>query len=149
MPVLANFPNFVNAQQTAGAFTYFKIGGPAEAFVQPRAHELTVAFRECYRDGVPIRVLGGGCNLLVHDEGVSGAVLRLSEPAFTTVAVEGRIVKVGAGRLGDGLDFRRGTARSGRPRIAGRHLRHGRRRPDDQRRRPLGANRPVGGASKC
>src|SRR5262249_59662738 len=42
-------------------------------------------------------VLGGACKVLVRDEGVRGAVLRLSEPAFTQVAVEGNRVRAGAG----------------------------------------------------
>ena len=36
-------------------------------------------------------------NLLVRDEGVSGVVLRLTEPAFTAVTVEGNRVRAGTG----------------------------------------------------
>jgi UDP-N-acetylmuramate dehydrogenase len=42
-------------------------------------------------------VLGSGCNMLVRDEGVGGVVLRLSEPAFTQIAVEGNRVRSGCG----------------------------------------------------
>src|SRR6185437_4556310 len=51
----------------------------------------------CSQDGVPLRVLGNGCNLLVRDEGVRGVVLRLSEPAFTQIRVEGNRVHAGTG----------------------------------------------------
>ena len=34
-------------------------------------------------------MLGGGVNLLVRDEPVAGAVIRLSAPAFTDVKVDG------------------------------------------------------------
>jgi UDP-N-acetylmuramate dehydrogenase len=46
---------------------------------------------------VALRVLGSGCNLLVRDEGVRGMVLRLSEPAFTQIRVEGNRVQAGTG----------------------------------------------------
>jgi UDP-N-acetylmuramate dehydrogenase len=42
-------------------------------------------------------VLGSGCNLIVRDEGVPGAVLRLSEPVFAEIVVDGRVVRAGAG----------------------------------------------------
>src|SRR5262249_608464 len=48
-------------------------------------------------EGIRLRVLGSGCNMLVRDEGVRGAVLRLSEPAFTQITVEGRRVRSGTG----------------------------------------------------
>src|ERR1700736_297419 len=41
--------------------------------------------------------VGGGANVLVRDEGVRGAVLRLSASAFTQVTVEGRSVRCGTG----------------------------------------------------
>src|SRR5438067_12312150 len=67
-------------------------------FIQPRSREeLAGVVKACFRDNVPVRVLGGGGNLLVRDEGVRGTVLRLSEPAFTQIAVEGRRVRSGTG----------------------------------------------------
>jgi UDP-N-acetylmuramate dehydrogenase len=62
--------------------TTMKVGGPAEYLVEPRdedelARVLRVA-RECE---VPVRVLGSGANLLIRDEGVRGAVIRLSRLA--------------------------------------------------------------------
>jgi UDP-N-acetylmuramate dehydrogenase len=53
--------------------------------------------RRCFEERLPLRVLGNGCNTLVRDEGVPGVVLRLSEPAFTEVRVDGRTVQAGTG----------------------------------------------------
>src|SRR5437868_2933499 len=50
-----------------------------------------------FAERVPLRVLGSGCNLLVRDEGVKGVVLRLSEPAFTQISVEGKRARAGTG----------------------------------------------------
>ena len=55
--------------------------------------------RRCFEQRLPVRVLGGGCNVLVRDEGVRGVVLRLSEPAFTQVTVEGKRIRAGTGTL--------------------------------------------------
>src|SRR5262249_41173562 len=77
---------------------YMKLGGPAEMLVQPRSREeLSAVVRHCFEKHVPMRVLGTGCNLLVRDEGVPGVVLRLTEPAFTQMRVEGKIVHAGTG----------------------------------------------------
>jgi UDP-N-acetylmuramate dehydrogenase len=95
---LEEFPDIVKRNEALAPFTYLKVGGPAEMFVQPRTlEELSCVVRECYQKKIPLRVLGGGCNILVSDEGVRGAVVRLSETAFTQVAVHDRRVRAGAG----------------------------------------------------
>lgn len=59
--------------------TTFRIGGPADVLVEPRdEEELAGVLRLAAREGVPLRILGGGANLLVRDEGVRGAVVRLT-----------------------------------------------------------------------
>jgi UDP-N-acetylmuramate dehydrogenase len=95
---LGEFADIVKYDEPLAPYTFLKLGGPAEMLVQPRAREeLSAVVRRCTQERVPLRVLGGGCNVLVRDEGVKGAVLRLSEPAFTQVAVEGRRVRAGTG----------------------------------------------------
>jgi UDP-N-acetylmuramate dehydrogenase len=98
MPGLADFAEIIKRNEPLAPFTQLKIGGPAEMLAQPRSRdELAAVVRRCFEDGVPLRVLGGGCNMLVRDEGVRGVVLRLSEPAFTQVTVEGNRVRAGTG----------------------------------------------------
>jgi UDP-N-acetylmuramate dehydrogenase len=66
--------------------------------VQPRSRdELAAVVQRCFAEGTPLRVLGGGCNLVVRDEGVIGVVLRLSEPAFTGVTIQGTRLRAGSG----------------------------------------------------
>ncbi|MBA3542143.1 MAG: UDP-N-acetylmuramate dehydrogenase [Deltaproteobacteria bacterium] len=53
-----------------------KIGGPADAFAEPRSTaELAGLVRWCTQVRVPLTVVGGGSNLLVRDGGVRGVVL--------------------------------------------------------------------------
>jgi UDP-N-acetylmuramate dehydrogenase len=98
MAALADFAEIIQRDAPLAPFTHLKLGGPAEMLVQPRSREeLSAVVRACARERVPLRVLGNGCNLLVRDEGVRGAVLRLSEPAFTEITVEGNRVRAGTG----------------------------------------------------
>jgi UDP-N-acetylmuramate dehydrogenase len=94
----AEFAEITQANVPLAPYTHLKLGGPAEQLVQPRSRdELAAVVRHCFDKRIPLHVLGHGCNLLVRDEGVHGKVVRLSEPAFTQVSVEGRILRAGAG----------------------------------------------------
>jgi UDP-N-acetylmuramate dehydrogenase len=72
------------------------VGGSARWFVEA-ADEPTVreAFEWADRQRVPLRVLGGGSNLVVADEGVDGLVLRVALRGVITRAV-GSVVEVTA-----------------------------------------------------
>jgi UDP-N-acetylmuramate dehydrogenase len=95
---LDDFADILKRNEPLAPYTYLKLGGPAEMLVQPRnREELAAVVRRCFQKAIPLRVLGGGCNILVHDEGIRGAVVRLSEPAFRQVSVEGRRVRAGTG----------------------------------------------------
>lgn len=98
MHALDDFAEIVKPNERLAPYMHLRLGGPAEFLVQPRSREeLSAVVRRCYRERLPLRVLGGGCNVLVRDEGVKGVVLRLSEPAFTQVTVEGNHVRSGTG----------------------------------------------------
>ncbi len=98
MPSLAEFADVVKPNEPLAPYTYLRLGGPAEFLVQPRSRaELSAIVRRCFQDDIPFRILGSGCNVLVRDEGVKGAVVRLNEPAFTQVSVDGKRVRAGTG----------------------------------------------------
>src|ERR671931_1012796 len=98
MAALDEFAEITRREYPLAPYTYLRLGGPAEMLVQPRSREeLSRVVQRCYQQGIRLRVLGSGCNLLVRDEGVRGAVLRLSAPAFTQVTVEGKRVRSGTG----------------------------------------------------
>ncbi|NBT90412.1 MAG: FAD-binding protein [Verrucomicrobia bacterium] len=97
MPRLTEFDAIIRRDEPLSPYTHLRLGGPAEMLVQPHSlDELSGVVRACFEQGVPLRVLGCGCNMLVRDEGVSGAVLRLSEPAFTHITVEATYVQATA-----------------------------------------------------
>ena len=69
-----------------GPHTWFGIGGSADLLIRPNTLEaLSALARRCRRDGMPLRVLGSGANLLVDDEGVDGVVVKLDTEAFRRV----------------------------------------------------------------
>lgn len=66
--------------------TWFGIGGHADLLLRPRTlPALETLMRRCRRDGLPLRVLGSGANLLVDDDGVDGVVVKLDSAIFKTV----------------------------------------------------------------
>ena len=79
--IRAAFPALdLREQEPMKAHTSFRIGGPAEVYAEPDSEEtLCALWRFLTARGVPVAVIGNGTNLLVHDEGVKGAVLRLGE----------------------------------------------------------------------
>lgn len=57
--------------------TTFKVGGPADWFLETRSADETVeALRLATESHVPVSILGGGSNLLIGDKGVRGLVIR-------------------------------------------------------------------------
>jgi UDP-N-acetylmuramate dehydrogenase len=79
-------------------YTWFKLGGPAEYFVEPRTfEELAAVIRRCSETNTPMRLLGHGANLIVRDEGVSGVVVRLSHAPFVETSFKGATVTAGGG----------------------------------------------------
>lgn len=69
--------------------TTFRIGGPAEFFLQPQSEEQLAALLCAARElEMPVHLLGNGSNLLVSDSGVRGAVFALG-PAFSGLELVG------------------------------------------------------------
>jgi UDP-N-acetylmuramate dehydrogenase len=98
MRELEDFAAFTRVNESLATYTALKVGGPADALVQPRTQaELSAVLRRCFEKSIPMRVLGGGGNILVRDEGIRGVVLRLSEAAFTPISVQGKRVRAGGG----------------------------------------------------
>jgi UDP-N-acetylmuramate dehydrogenase len=85
-----------------GPYTWFRVGGPAEYLAEPNAfEELAALVRRAKDADIPIRILGGGSNLLVRSGGVVGLVIRLAGDVFSEIRVSGLTLEAGAGtRLG-------------------------------------------------
>jgi len=77
----------VRAQVPLAPLTTFRVGGPAEWFLETRSSdEIVTALQVAHTAGVHVTVLGGGSNVLVADAGVRGLVIR---PRGGTIASVG------------------------------------------------------------
>lgn len=78
--------------------TTMKVGGPAQFWIEPATVEgLARIVRFCADNGVPLRVVGRGSNLLVRDGGIPGVVVNPVRGEFGEIHVEGNTIKAGAG----------------------------------------------------
>lgn len=107
MSLVEEFPEITKRNEPLAPYTHLKIGGPAELLIQPRTvDELRRVLTACQTKKVPVRMLGGGHNLLVRDDPVPGAVVQLTAPAFTMIEWDGkRITAGGGGSLFDLIAF--------------------------------------------
>src|SRR5260221_1956374 len=86
------------ANQSLGEFTWFRVGGPAQAFYMPEdENDLAYFLRNLPMD-IPVTVIGAGSNLIVRDGGIPGAVIRLGR-GFNEVKIEEHRVTVGTSVL--------------------------------------------------
>ena len=100
MTSLDDFRDILKQDEPLAPHTWLKVGGPAQLFFSPRTtDELQEVVRFCSEEDLPIRLLGGGSNLLVRDDGVSGAVIHLCGAGFDEIHVEGTTVRAGGGAL--------------------------------------------------
>jgi UDP-N-acetylmuramate dehydrogenase len=98
MSLADDFPEITKRNEPLAQYTHLKIGGPAEFLVQPRGtDELRAVLTACQNQRVPVRMLGAGNNLLVRDDPVPGAVVRLTAPAFTIIEWDGKRITAGGG----------------------------------------------------
>ena len=71
MSSLEDFAEITRLDEPLAPYTWLKVGGPAQYFIQPRdSEELIRLVQCCFENKIPVRILGGGSNLLVRDEGV-------------------------------------------------------------------------------
>lgn len=79
--------------------TTFRIGGPADFFVQPSCMEEIKAVRELCRSGkMPCYVMGNGSDLLVGDRGYRGVIIQICK-RMNEVRAEGERIFVQSGAL--------------------------------------------------
>lgn len=78
--------------------TTFKIGGNAETYIKvPTLSKLSAILRECKDSDVDFLLLGNGSNLLVGDDGIKGAVIRLDGEFRNITLIDDTTVFCGAG----------------------------------------------------
>lgn len=86
----------VRYDEAMSGHTTFKVGGPADCWVQPRGDGFPAfcsALISSARDaGVPVFILGGGANIVVSDKGIRGIVLDTGGWTGVEQQEQGRLV---------------------------------------------------------
>lgn len=91
--------NKVLEQEPMARHTTFRIGGPADYFVELGSIEqIRAVIQVCREENLPWFVLGRGSNLLVSDKGYRGVILSIYKD-FQKTEIQGETVTVQAGVL--------------------------------------------------
>jgi UDP-N-acetylmuramate dehydrogenase len=92
------FENVVRLGEPLAMHSWFQLGGPAEFFAEPEHPEQLLALlKRCHEEGVEVRVLGQGSNILIRDEGVPGMIIRLTALELGRIVIDGSRVTAGGG----------------------------------------------------
>src|SRR5919107_2156516 len=98
MPIPPGFEHIVRENEPLAPYTWLRLGGPARYFAEPTTvEELLTLVKRCHEQGLTARMLGGGSNLLVGDQGVDGLVIHLTAATFAQVQRQGNRLTVGGG----------------------------------------------------
>lgn len=86
--------------------TTMRLGGPARFFADAHTiEELVGLYRNAKKLDQPVFIMGGGSNLIAHDEGFKGLVVRNAIQGFDILAdnAESTTIKVGGGEIWDSV----------------------------------------------
>lgn len=94
----ADLQHLIRTDEPLGPLVHLGIGGPAKYFAEPvDIEQLKQIVKAAGEAEIPVRVLGGGSNLLVRESGFDGLVISLEAAATSQLSIEGKQVRVGAG----------------------------------------------------
>lgn len=98
MGEFAGFEHIVREQEPLAPYTWFRLGGAAQYFAEPTSiDELSGLVKRAAQEGLRVRLLGGGSNLLVRDDGVQGLVIHLAAAPFCEITVSKTSASAGGG----------------------------------------------------
>jgi len=98
MNLFSGLEKIVETNHLLAQHTWYGLGGPADYFIRPRnVQELRTVVRRCNEHRIPVYVMGFGSNLLISDEGVRAAVIKLEANEFAQTQFENEHVIAWAG----------------------------------------------------
>lgn len=98
MDLWSGLEHIVRGQEVLAPYTSLRLGGPAQFLAEPTTvDELASLVKRAREFDLPVRLLGGGTNLLIRDHGVPGLVIQLTAAPFAEIGVKGRTLTAGGG----------------------------------------------------
>ncbi len=90
----------VTEDEPMSKHTTFRVGGPAELYIEPTEDQIEGIVGELRSRSIPFTVIGNGSNILVSDAGIKGVVLCYGKAADTSIVDEyDMTITAGAGIL--------------------------------------------------
>jgi len=98
MSIFRGLERIVETDYPLAKRTWYGLGGPADYFIRPKTIEqLREVVRRCNENKIPIFVMGLGSNLLISDDGLRAAVIKLEADQFAQIQFDGEEVTAWAG----------------------------------------------------
>ncbi|MHC4623502.1 MAG: UDP-N-acetylmuramate dehydrogenase [Planctomycetota bacterium] len=97
MSIFSGLEEIVKTDYPLAKHTWYGLGGKADYFVRPQtAEQLKEVVLRCNENHIHVYVMGFGSNLLISDEGVRGAVIKLQGDRFAQTDFDGEQLTAGA-----------------------------------------------------
>jgi UDP-N-acetylmuramate dehydrogenase len=98
MSIFSGLEQIVETDYPLAKRTWYGLGGPADYFIRPKTTEqLREVVKRCNENSIRIYVMGFGSNLLIGDEGLRAAVIRLDAEQFAQIKYDAQEVTAWAG----------------------------------------------------
>jgi UDP-N-acetylmuramate dehydrogenase len=98
MSIFSGLEEIVETNYPLAKQTWYGLGGPADYFIRPKTTEqLKEVIKRCNENRIGIHVMGFGSNLLISDEGLRAAVIKLGTEQFTQIEYNGQEITAWAG----------------------------------------------------
>jgi len=98
MSIFSGLEEIVETDYPLARRTWYGLGGPADYFISPRTTEqLKEVVKRCNENEIRIYVMGFGSNLLIGDDGLRAAVIKLGAEQFAQIKYDAQEVTAGAG----------------------------------------------------
>ena len=101
-----NLSGTIAVDETMAKYTWMKVGGPADFYIEPADKDDLLAIVRYFRQQrFPWMMIGRGSNILVSDEGIRGAVLNVESALSSLSQSGGSIIAESGVRLTKFVDF--------------------------------------------
>ena len=98
MSIFSGLEQIVETDYPLAKRTWYGLGGPADYFIRPKTTEqLKEVVERCNENEIRIYVMGFGSNLLIGDDGLRGAVIKLEAEQFAQIKYDAQDVTAWAG----------------------------------------------------
>ena len=103
MDIFSGLKEIVEPKCSLSEHTWYGLGGKADYFITPEnVQQLSQVVQRCNENNIRIHVLGFGTNILVRDDGVKGAVVKLDGGDFSQTRFEDdRLVACAGANMGE------------------------------------------------